>query len=206
MVDFLRAKFKIKLRGSNLEKLKKGDDPWYQYYLLGVLKGHMVENFYIDAVLELPDYKAFIALAEEIGAVSAYAYLGDVGDSVTGDKKTQTFEDAYLDELVPFLKAEGFRAITYMPTRNTKAQLKRLMNLCEKHEIFQICGEDINSPFQPFICEALKKKEYSHLITAAWALIGHENTPEGMFSASAVKNYPMLKDRINYFADLGGKL
>lgn len=27
--------------------------------------------------------------ADEIGAISAYAYLGDVGNSVTGDKKAQ---------------------------------------------------------------------------------------------------------------------
>ena len=59
----------------------------------------------------------------DVGAISAYAYLGDVGDSVTGDKRAQKFEDDYLDELVPYLKELGFRAITYMPSRNTKAQL-----------------------------------------------------------------------------------
>ena len=30
----------------------------------------------------------------------SYAYLGDVGESVTGDKRAQHFEDAYLDELL----------------------------------------------------------------------------------------------------------
>ena len=72
-----------------------------------------------------------IALADKIGAVSAYAYLGDVGDSVTGDKKPQKFEDDYLDELFDVLKELKFNAVTYMPSRNTHEQLDRVRALCE---------------------------------------------------------------------------
>ena len=35
------------------------------------------------------------------------AYLGDVGESPTGDKKAERFEDAYLDELMPALREMG---------------------------------------------------------------------------------------------------
>ena len=207
VVSFLKDKFGIDVDGSNLERLSDPKNPWYDYYLLGVLKGHMVEHFYIDADDELPSYKDFIKLANDIGAVPAYAYLGDVGDSVTGDKKTQRFEDAFLDELIVFLKEAGFKAVTYMPTRNTAEQLKRIISLCEKYDLFEICGEDINSPFQSFICKALEKDEFKHLITAAWALIGHEkeatNSKFGMFSEEAIKKFPSLDERVKYFARAG---
>ena len=182
VIAFLKDKFDIAVTGANYDRLCK-DDLWYRYHLLGVLKSHMVEHFYIDADAELPHYTEFIKLADSLGAISAYAYLGDVGDSVTGDKKTQRFEDEYLDELITFLKDAGFMAITYMPARNTDSQLKRIMELCRQYEFFEICGEDINSPFQPFICKALEREEYKHLIDSAWRLIEHENK-----SAKAVRS------------------
>ena len=93
------------------------------------------------------------------------AYLGDVGDCVTGDKRAQKFEDDYLDELVRLPDAElGFRAITYMPSRNTKAQLTRVRALCEQYGLFQISGEDINSPRQSFVCEAQRDPMFANLL------------------------------------------
>jgi len=178
----------------------------YRYHLLGTLKGYFVETFYIDATDELPSYKDFITLAKSLGAIPAYAYLGDVGTSVTGDKRTQTFEDAFLDELVPFLKEAGFEAITFMPTRNTPAQCQRIMKLCDQYQLFQICGEDINSPFQSFVCEALEQEEYRHLIDAAWALIGHENSEKGMFAEGAQWTDWPIDQKVKHFAELGRKL
>jgi len=201
-VAFLKDKFNIEVAGNNLAKLSVPND-MYRYYLLAVLRGYFMDAFYIDADEELPSIAEFITLADELGAIAAYPYLGDVGDSVTGDKKTEHYEDEYLDELVAFLKEAGFKSITYMPTRNTLPQLKRLMALCEKHELFEICGEDINSPFQSFICEALERDEFKHLITAAWALIGHENSAVGMFARGTVEKYPRLDDRIKCFAEIG---
>lgn len=208
LVGFLEEKFDIKLSGGSLEKLSDGADRMYRYHLLGVLKGQFVEKFYIDADEELPHYTDFLKLSDEIGAISAYAYLGDVGDSVTGDKKTQKFEDAYLEELVMFLAKSGFKAVTYMPTRNTVEQLRRVIELCGEYNLFQICGEDINSPFQPFICKALEKPEFRHLIDSAWALIGHEAEATkdlglGMFSEDAILRLPQLNNRINYYSKLG---
>lgn len=206
VVSFLKDKFALEVGRSNLKKLNDPKNPWYDYYLMGFLKGNMMEAFYIDSDDELPSYKDFLKLGESIGAIAAYPYLGDVGDSVTGDKRTQRFEDAYLDDLITFLKNEGFKAITYMPTRNTDQQLKRLMSLCKKYGLFEICGEDINSPYQSFICKALERDEYKHLVTAAWALIGHEkettNGRHGMFSEEMINKYPSLNERINYFAGI----
>ena len=175
------------------------------YDLLGFIKSDVIGKFYIPATDECPDVRDVLALSEEVGAISAYAYLGDVGDSVTGDKRAQKFEDDYLDELVPFLKELGFRAITYMPSRNTMAQLNRVRALCEQYGLMQISGEDINSPRQSFVCEAQRDPAFAHLITATWALIAHEwrataNPEDGLFSAKSVEKWPSLAERLSAFA------
>ena len=175
---------------------------------MGVLKADTA-FFYIDADEEMPVAEEFIGRACAFGAIPAYAYLGDVGESVTGDKKAQKFEDDYLPELIKELKKAGFKAIAYMPTRNTPEQLKTLQKLCRENELFEISGEDINSPRQKFACAALAKPEYSHLIDSTWALIGHEavctekGAEYGMFSERAVKETPNLYERIQKFAAAG---
>ena len=68
---------------------------------------------------ECPTVAALVDLCREIDAYLCYAYLGDVGDSVTGDKKAQKFEDDYLEDVFECLKETGVKAVTYMPTRNT---------------------------------------------------------------------------------------
>ena len=205
LVNFLADSFGISVTGANLGRIMDVENEMYAYFLLNILKGQLVERFYIDATDECPPVSEFLGLAGEIGAIPAYPYLGDVSDSVTGDKKKQAFEDGYLDELVEYAASAGFKALTFMPTRNTPEQLARVMALCEKHGLFQICGEDINSPFQPFVCEALKKPEFKHLVRAAWALIGHERAERGMFSAEMIEQMPELGKRIEHFAKLGLK-
>jgi len=143
-----------------------------------------------------------------VGAISAYAYLGDVGDSVTGDKRAQKFEDDYLDELIDYITALGYRAVTYMPSRNTRPQLQRLRALCEKNSLFQISGEDINQPRQSFVCEAQRDPEFANLYDATWALIAHEwrateNAEDGFFSAKSIAQWPDLNDRIAAFKEFG---
>ena len=190
-----------KVRGYLLDEA----NPFRMYDLLGFIKSDVIGKFYIPATDECPDVRDVLALSEEVGAISAYAYLGDVGDSVTGDKRAQKFEDDYLDELVPFLKELGFRAITYMPSRNTMAQLNRVRALCEQYGLMQISGEDINSPRQSFVCEAQRDPAFAHLITATWALIAHEwrataNPEDGLFSAKSVEKWPSLAERLSAFA------
>lgn len=205
MLALLQTQYGIEAQGSTRDTLLNADDPYYDYRLLGVLKSHLVQAFYIDATDECPHVLEFVSFVKSIGAISAYAYLGDVGKSVTGDKKTQVFEDAFLCELVVWLQASGFNAITYMPTRNTPAQLSRIMRLCREHGLFEICGEDINSPFQSFICRQLAQPEFTHLKDAAWALIGHEQIAtndlgSGMFSEKTIKETPDLYERITRFS------
>ena len=149
--------------------------PFYEYDLLGILKSAFVPQIFIPATAECPTLPQMVALCKKVDAYLCYAYLGDVGDSVTGDKKAQKFEDDYLDELFACLQEQGVKAVTYMPTRNTEAQLTRLRKLCEDYGMFQISGEDINSPRQSFVIKAMENPMFANLIDATWTLIAHEN-------------------------------
>lgn len=168
---------------------------FYEYDILGALKGNMVEKFYIPATDELPDVRDFVGMVHENGGVAAYAYLGDVGDSVTGDKKAQKFEDDYIDLLFDTLDGLGFDAVTFMPTRNTPAQLDRLMGMCAGRGFFQISGEDINSPRQSFICPAYEDPKFAHLIDAAFTLIDYENAAEQGIDQAQKKYAQMFRNK-----------
>jgi len=148
--------------------------PFYEYDLLGILKSAFVPKIFIDATEECPKLPDVVKLCKEVDAWLCYAYLGDVGDSVTGDKKAQKFEDDYLDDVFVCLKEEGVGAVTYMPTRNTPTQLERLRGLCDQYGMFQISGEDINSPRQSFVIRAMENPLFQNLIDATWTLIRHE--------------------------------
>ena len=148
--------------------------PFYEYDLLGILKSAFVPQIFIDATDECPKLSEVVKLCRDIDAILCYAYLGDVGDSVTGDKKAQKFEDDYLEDVFECLKEEGITAVAYMPTRNTPAQLTRLRSLCQQYNMFQISGEDINSPRQSFIIKAMENPIFQNLIDATWKLIQHE--------------------------------
>ena len=174
VVKFLTEDMGIAVSGKVKGFLEDSDNVNYEYDLLGALKSNLVEKFYIDADEECPDVTEMIALAAKINAFSAYAYLGDVGDSVTGDKKTQKFEDDYIDLLFDVIKDLKFKAVTYMPSRNTMEQLRRIRSMCDKYGFFQISGEDINSPRQSFICEAQRNPEFANLYESTMTLIRHE--------------------------------
>jgi hypothetical protein len=208
LAELLQFKIGVMLSEKQLQALLNISDPYYEYTLLGILKSGLIESFYIDAGDECPLVEEFLCFTHSIGAIPAYAYLGDVADSVTGDKKAQRFEDSYVDELFRWLKDAGFLAVTYMPTRNTKEQLKKVIRLCSELDLFQISGEDINSPTQEFRCAALALPEYKHLIQSTWALIGHEaasgsDINNGMFSSKTMKDMPGLAERIAFFEQIG---
>ncbi len=205
--DTLRLPLSAKIEGYLLDP----ENPYMMYDLLGWIKSQLIAKFYIPATEECPDVRDVLALSERIGAISAYAYLGDVGDSVTGDKRAQKFEDDFLDELVPYLKELGYRAITYMPSRNTMDQLRRLRGMCEQYDLFQISGEDINSPRQSFTCEAQRNPEFANLLEATWALIAHEwrateDAKKGFFSKETEAQWPGLTERRAAFAAFGREI
>ena len=113
-------------------------------------------------------------------------------------------EDDYLPLLFETIHEQKFDAVTYMPTRNTREQLDRIMKYCHDNDLFEISGEDINSPRQSFICKALDDPAFAHLIDATYALIGHEiaateNIEAAMFSEDTKKEHPDLEERIAFY-------
>ena len=208
LVDFIKNEIQLPISGKIEGYLLDAQNPHMMYDLLGWIKSQLISRFYIDATDECPDVRQALKLANDIGAIPAYAYLGDVGDSVTGDKRAQKFEDDFLDELVAYVAELGYKAITYMPSRNTRAQLRRLRALCEKYNLFQISGEDINQPRQSFVCEAQRDPEFANLYEATWALIAHEwratgNAEDGLFTEKSIARWPDLDARVKAFAAYG---
>jgi predicted metal-dependent phosphoesterase TrpH len=212
LISFLKDNLDIVLS----EKIKKflldENNQFYLYDLLGILKSSFLDKIFIQ-----PDYEECISVYEavkfsnSINAIPAYAYLGDVTDSPTGDKRAEKFEDDFLEELIPELKRIGFKAITYMPPRNTLSQLLRLQRLCKKYKLMEISGVDINSPRQFFNYPIILRPEFAHLIEATWALIAHEklanyNEKYALFNNINPLKGKSLKERIITYSEIGRRI
>jgi hypothetical protein len=212
LVDFVEKKMRIPLPERLRELLLDTENPHYAYDLLGAFKSGLVPAFFIPSSRrECIGVREAVAFANEIGAIPAYAYLGDVAESPTGDKKAEKFEDDFLDELIAELKAIGFRAVTYMPPRNTREQLARLRKLCQANGLMEISGVDINSSRQRFNCPILLEPEFRHLVDAAWALVAHEklaaaNPKLALFSPENPLAERPLPERISVYAAWGRAL
>ena len=172
VVPFLQEKLGFKLSPKLIANLQSKQ--YLQYDVLGVLKSSLIERIFVPATDECLQLSEISALAKKYDAILCYAYLGDVGESVTGDKKAEKYEDSYLEELFDVLADAGVPGVTYMPSRNTDAQIVRLQEQCRRHGIREISGEDINSPRQGFICEKLAEPGFRHLVDAAWDLVHRE--------------------------------
>ena len=141
----------------------------------------------------------------------AYAYLGDVRGSATGDKKDEKFEDDFLDELFPEIKRLGFQAVTYMPPRNSLEQLVRVQKLCREYDFMEITGVDINSSRQSFNCPIITEPAFVHLIDSTWALIAHEKLANhketwGLFHENNPLAAKPLSERVAVYADIGRQM
>ncbi len=172
--EFVEKELGIALSQKQKDQLSDPKNPHFIYDLLGVMKAELVEKFYIPATDECMPFSDLVKLADEVGAILCYAYLGDVTDSVTGDKKAEKFEDDFLDELFEMLKEEGVKGVTYMPARNTREQMTRLQDLCRRYEMIEISGEDVNSSRQSMICKQLEDPQFSHLVDMTWKLVERE--------------------------------
>ncbi|MCK5674813.1 MAG: PHP domain-containing protein [Spirochaetales bacterium] len=209
VVKFLENKFNIPLSSMIKEFLLDKNNPHYLYDLLGTMKGDFLLEFFIQPnEAECLPVKKVVDFANSIGAIPAYSYLGDVAESPTGDKKAQAFEDSFLDKLMDEVKKIGFKAVTYMPPRNTRSQLDRIQSLCKKHNFMEISGVDINSSRQIFNCPPILEEKNRHLIDSTWALIAHEKlTGKDKYLSLFSKKNPManfpLHERISFYNKIG---
>jgi hypothetical protein len=212
LVEALNKKMGITVSPKLAALLMDRDNPHYLYDLLGIFKTELLPGIFIQ-----PDEKECIpanqvtAFAESIAAVPAYAYLGDVGESLTGDKKAEKFEDDFIEELFAEISKLSYRAITYMPPRNTVEQLQKIQQLSHEWGFMELSGVDINSSRQSFNCPEVLQDEFRHLLDTTWALIAHERLASidkrfGLFSPGNPLAGESLPQRISFYAACGKKL
>lgn len=208
LVEFLENELSLDLPVKLKRFLQDKDNPHYLYDLLGVFKSTLLKEIYVQPTEECIEVDKAIKFMQSINAIPVYAYLGDVSESPTGDKKAAKFEDDFLDDLLPLLKDLGFQGITYMPPRNTIAQLDRISALCRQYDLMEISGVDINSSRQSFNCPEILDPRFAHLVEATWALIAHEklaaiNPVWGFFHPENPLAEKSLTDRLAIYAKAG---
>jgi hypothetical protein len=208
----LTSLFGITVPAALSQNLSDAENPHYLYDLLGVLKSGFLGRIFIQpGEKECPPASTVTAFASSIGAIPAYAYLGDIKESPTGDKKAEKFEDDYIETLFDELARLGYRALTYMPPRNTREQLRRVQRLCAERGFMEISGVDINSSRQSFNCPQVLEPDFCHLIDTTWALIAHERLASydgnlGLFSPRSPLASRSLPERIAAYAVAGKAL
>ncbi len=212
LIALLQTKLNLIVSPKVAALLTDAANPHALYDLVGLLKTTLLDKVFIEPADEecLPVADA-TDFARSLGAIPAYAYLGDVEDSPTGDKKAEHFEDAYLDQLFAALGSFGFQAVTYMPPRNSLEQLLRVQDLCAAYGLMEISGVDINSSRQSFHCPEIQRPEFAHLNESTWALIAHEKLaarrPElGLFHPKNPLASKTLSERLAAYARSGRAL
>jgi len=212
LVEGLKSKMGIVIPPKQIAIFAEANNPHYIYDLLGILKTGLLPQIFIqpdgDECIPAAQVTAF---AHSVAAIPAYAYLGDVGESPTGDKKAEKFEDDYIEELFAEISRLGFKAVTYMPPRNTREQLRNLRRLSAEWGFMEISGVDINSSRQSFNCPEVLKSEFRHLLDTTWALIAHERLASvdacyGLFSDKNPIASMNLAERLRVYANIGKKL
>ena len=211
LIGALESKLGLKVPPVIVGRLSDAENPHFLYDILGLFKGSLVPRFFRQPdAEECPPVKEATALADRVGAIAAYPYLGDVGESPTGDKKAEKYEDDWLDDLFEALPEMGFRAVTYMPPRNTKAQLARVKDFCARKGLMEISGVDINSSRQEFRCPEVTDPDFAHLNDSTWALIAHEHLSNaggpGLFGAESPMADASLSIRLDVYARMGRRM
>jgi hypothetical protein len=211
LLNKLKGSLGITVPGNIAECLSDHGNPHFLYDLLGIFKGSLVPLFFREPDRdECPPVRDATALADRVGAIACYPYLGDVGESPTGDKKAEAFEDSWLDELFDELPGLGFRGVTYMPPRNTPEQLARVKAKCAEKGLMEISGVDINSSRQSFRCPEVTLPDFVHLNDRTWALIAHEHLAShggpGLFDPSSPMKDAPLDIRLDVYARMGRRM
>jgi len=208
----LGAKLNIDVPAKQGALLTDQNNPHYLFDLLGVLKQDFLQRIFIQPdERECIPAQRVISFAESIGAIPAYAYLGDVAESPTGDKRAEKFEDDFIEELFAELSRLGYRAVTYMPPRNTAEQLGNLRRLSGEWGFMEISGVDINNSRQSFNCPEVLRDEFRHLLDTTWALIAHERLATidkrfGLYSKENPLASMNLAQRLAAYAAFGKRL
>jgi len=125
----------------------------------------LVPNMISRATREYPDYTQFGKRLAELYGASVQPGVTRVGDNQILTLPAAGIANPYAfdGEDVQQALSEMLESILFTP-------------LCDENGLFQVSGEDINSPRQSFVIKAMENPMFSNLIDATWKLIGHEKT------------------------------
>ncbi len=174
LISYLTDELKITVSDKAKAALLNESNPHYIYDLLGLFKAEFLDKVYVKGGADCPPLAVIRKLCDDTGAILTYCYLGDQISSVTGDKKAAKYEDDNLEFILGTFKKMGFNGCAYMPSRNTDEQIQNVKKVCATYDLFEICGEDLNQPSQPFICEKMRGELYADAYDNTFALIAHE--------------------------------
>jgi hypothetical protein len=155
LLQFLRGPLRLPVSAKVEAMLLDPANPWRAYDLLGLLKSELVDQFYVEATEECPPVAEVVAFAREHGIILAYAYLGDVADSVTGDKKPQKFEDDYLETCLTCNETSVYTGCYLHAIPQQREQIERCA-IYRKTSVFSITAKISITRRQPFVCEAMR--------------------------------------------------
>ena len=176
----------------------------YMGDLAAVLRAE-VPSFYVDAEEELCSILELMRIAEEVGAVVVYPYMGDVEQMVFGELRVQKYEDAFFFELLSELARLGVRGVTYCRSRHSPEQVERVREFAEKLGLLRFSGETLYDRRQTRELEELDPEADRDAIRNAAALLASShaaaaNPDEALFSLAAADKIPDLEQRLDYYA------
>ena len=125
----------------------------------------LVPNMISRATREYPDYTQFGKRLAELYGASVQPGVTRVGDNQILTLAAAGIANPYAfgGEDVQQALSEMLESILFTP-------------LCDENGLFQVSGEDINSPRQSFVIKAMENPLFANLIDATWKLIEHEKT------------------------------
>ena len=166
--------------------------------------------FYVDADEDLCSILELMRIANEVGGIVVYPYMGDIEQMVYGELRVQKYEDAFLFELLSELAKIGVRGVTYCRSRHTPEQIGHVRTYARKLGLLELSGETIFNNRQEYEIEELDPVEDSAAIRSAYAVLGSQIAAEhsrdaSLLSLATADRFPEWEKRVAYFASLAGK-
>ena len=166
--------------------------------------------FYVDADEDLCSILELMRIANEVGGLVVYPYMGDIEQMVFGELRVQKYEDAFLFELLSELAKIGVKGVTYCKSRHTPEQIARIHEFADKLGLMELSGETIFNNRQDYELEELDPETDGRAIRNAYASLGSQISAErdknaALLSLETADKFPEWEKRVAYFASLAGK-
>ena len=166
--------------------------------------------FYVEADRDLCSILELMHIANEVGGIVIYPYMGDIEQTVFGELRVQKYEDAFLFELLSELARIGVKGVTYCRSRHTPEQIARIREYAGKLGLLTLSGETLFHNRQETEGEPLDPEQDEDTFRNAYALLGSQREAErdrnaALLSLETSDKYPDWQKRIEAFAQIGSK-